>query len=140
MASIDVSDPEAIVIRNWRSTTRHGAGVWGRAGVAIGQDGSIYGGTGDSAFNAAQGIYGNTMFRLNPETLKLEDYYTPPNWEYVWKRDFDITASAMVFEYGDLELLVIGGKEGVLYLIDAANMGGRDPSRKPLHDAAALQR
>ena len=124
VASIDVSDPGGIVIRNWRATTRYGAGVWGRAGVAIGKDGSIYAGTGDSSFNAAQGIYGNTMFRLNPKTLKLEDYYTPPNWEYVWKRDFDITCSAMVFEYGDYELVVIGGKEGVLYLMNANNMGG----------------
>ena len=124
VASIDVSDPTAIVIRHWRSTPRYASGVWGRAGVAIGKDGSIYAGTGDGAFNAAQGLYGNTMFRLNPETLKLEDYFTPPNWDYVYKRDFDITVSATVFEYGDRELMVVGGKEGVVYLIDTANMGG----------------
>ncbi len=124
VASIDVSDPGAIVIRNWRATTRFGAGVWGRAGVAIGKDGSIYAGTGDSPFNAVKGVYGNTMFRLNPETLKLEDYFTPANWDYVYKRDFDITVSATVFEYRDYELMVIGGKEGVVYLIDTNNMGG----------------
>ena len=64
------------------------------------------------------------MFRLNPDTLELEDYFTPANWEYVWKRDFDITASAVVLEYKGRELVVIGGKEGVLYLMDAENMGG----------------
>ena len=98
VASIDVGDPMAIVIRNWRSTPRFGAGVWGRAGVAIGKDGSIYAGTGDSPFNAAKGIFGNTIFRLSPDTLKLEDYFTPANWDYVFKRDFDITVSATVFE------------------------------------------
>ena len=51
------------------------------------------------------------MFRLNPETLKLEDYYTPPNWDYVYKRDFDITVSATLFEYGDDELMVIAARK-----------------------------
>ncbi len=124
VTSIDVSNPENIVIRVWRSTPEYGAGVWGRAGVAIGRDGGIYAGTGDAPYNPGQRIFGNTMFRLDPETLELVDYYTPSNWEYVWKRDFDITASALVVEYKGRELVVIGGKEGVLYLMDAENMGG----------------
>ena len=124
VTSIDVSDPENIVIRVWRSTPEYGAGVWGRGGVAIGRDGAIYGGTGDAPYNPGLRIFGNTMFRLDPDTLKLVDYYTPANWEYVWKRDFDITASALVAEYKDKEYVIIGGKEGVLYLMDAENMGG----------------
>ena len=123
VVSIDVSDPVMPVIRHWRSA-RHGAGVWGRGGVALGADGSIYAGTGDGDFNAAQRNFGQTMFRLHPETLKLEDYFTPKNWDYVRKRDFDITASATVFPYKDRELVVLGGKEGVVYLMDADNMGG----------------
>ena len=124
VTSIDVSDPENIVIRVWRSTPEYGAGVWGRAGVAIGKDGGIYAGTGDAPYNPGLRIFGNTMFRLDPDTLKLVDYYTPTNWEYVWKRDFDITASAVVLDYKGRELVVIGGKEGVLYLMDAEDMGG----------------
>ncbi|MDE0107859.1 MAG: PQQ-binding-like beta-propeller repeat protein [Bryobacterales bacterium] len=124
VTSIDVSDPENIVIRVWRSTPEYGAGVWGRAGVAIGKDGGIYAGTGDAPYNPGLRIFGNTMFRLDPDTLKLVDYYTPTNWEYVWKRDFDITASALVLDYKSRELVVIGGKEGVLYLMDAEDMGG----------------
>ena len=124
VTSIDVSNPENIVIRVWRSTPEYGAGVWGRAGVAIGADGAIYGGTGDAPYNPGLRIFGNTMFRLDPDTLELVDYYTPTNWEYVWKRDFDITASALVVEYEGRELVLIGGKEGLLYLMDAENMGG----------------
>ena len=124
VSSIDVSNPENIVIRVWRSTPEYGAGVWGRGGAAIGKDGGIYAGTGDALYNPGRRIFGNTMFRLNPDTLELEDYFTPANWEYVWKRDFDITASAVVLEYKDRELVVIGGKEGVLYLMAADNMGG----------------
>ena len=124
VTSIDVSNPENIVIRNWRSTPEYGAGIWGRAGLTIGKDGAIYGGTGDAPYNPGLRIFGNTMFRLDPGTLELADYYTPPNWEYVWKRDFDITASALVLEYQGAEYVVIGGKEGVLYLMDATNMGG----------------
>jgi outer membrane protein assembly factor BamB len=124
VTSIDVSDPENFVIRVWRSTPEYGAGVWGRAGVAIGKDGGIYAGTGDAPYNPGLRIFGNTMFRLDPDTLKLVDYYTPANWEYVWKRDFDITASAVVLDYKGREYVIIGGKEGVLYLMDPENMGG----------------
>ena len=124
VTSIDVSDTENIVIRSWRSTPEYGAGIWGRAGVAIGRDGAIYAGTGDGPFNPGLRVFGNTMFRLDPDTLKLVDYYTPTNWEYVWKRDFDITASAVVVEYKGDEYVIIGGKEGVLYLMDATDMGG----------------
>ncbi len=124
VTSIDVSNPENFVIRAWRATPEYGAGVWGRAGVAIGRDGGIYAGTGDGPYNPGKRIFGNTMFRLDPDTLELVDYYTPANWEYVWKRDFDITASALVLDYQGQELVVIGGKEGLLYLMDAENMGG----------------
>lgn len=124
VTSIDVSNPENIVIRVWRSTPEYGAGVWGRAGVAIGRDGSVYGGTGDAPYNPGLRIFGNTMFRLDPDTLELVDYFTPANWEYVWKRDFDITASALVLDYKDKEYVVIGGKEGLLYFMDAEDMGG----------------
>ena len=124
VTSIDVSNPENFVIRVWRSTPEYGAGVWGRAGVAIGKDGGIYAGTGDAPYNPGLRIFGNTMFRLDPDTLKLVDYYTPANWEYVWKRDFDITASAVVLDYKGREYVIIGGKEGVLYLMDPENMGG----------------
>lgn len=124
VTSIDVSNPENIVIRVWRSTPEYGAGVWGRAGVSIGRDGGIYGGTGDAPYNPGQRIFGNTMFRLDPDTLELVDYYTPANWEYVWKRDFDITASAVLVEYEGRELVIIGGKEGLLYLMDSEDMGG----------------
>jgi len=124
VTSIDVSNPENITIRVWRSTPEYGAGVWGRAGVAIGRDGAIYGGTGDAPYNPGLRIFGNTMFRLDPDTLELVDYFTPSNWEYVWKRDFDITASALVVDYNDRELVIIGGKEGLLYLMDSEDMGG----------------
>ncbi len=124
VTSIDVSNPENIVIRSWRSTPEYGAGIWGRGGVAIGRDGGIYGGTGDGPYNPGRRIFGNTMFRLDPDTLELVDYFTPDNWEYIWKRDFDITASAVVLEYKERELAAIGGKEGVLYLMDTEDMGG----------------
>ena len=124
VSSIDVSNPENIVIRVWRSTPEYGAGVWGRAGVAIGRDGGIYAGSGDGPYNPERRVFGNTMFRLDPDTLELVDYYTPANWEYVWKRDFDITASALVVDYNGKEYVIIGGKEGILYLMDAENMGG----------------
>lgn len=123
VVSIDVSDPVMPVIRHWRSA-RFGAGVWGRGGAALGFDGALYSGTGDGDFNPARRQWGQTMFRLDPETLKLEDYFTPKNWDYVRKRDFDITTSPAVFRHKGRELLVLAGKEGLIYLMDGANMGG----------------
>ena len=130
VAAIDLADPVNYSIRVWRAA-RYAAGVWGRGGALIGRDGWIYGATGDGMFDPAENDFGQTMFALHPETLKLADYFTPANWDYVRKRDFDIGTTPVAFVYRNQELLAVGGKEGVVYLMAGARpdetvMGGGD--------------
>ena len=125
VASLDLGDPARPVVRHWRAA-RYGAGVWGRGGIVLGSQGRIFGATGDGDFDPAASDYGQTVFALDPETLQLLDYFTPRNWEYLKKRDFDMTASPVVFAYNDRQLLAVGGKEGLVYLMDTDRLGGDD--------------
>jgi len=126
----DVSDPVNYQIRNWRSA-KYAAGIWGRGGALIGKDGRVYGATGDGDWNPGERNYGQSVVALHPETLALVDYFTPENWDYVRKRDFDIGTSPVAFEYGGSEYVAVGGKEGLIYLVETAapgvqRMGGPD--------------
>ena len=125
VSSLDLSDPVRPVVRHWRAA-RYGAGVWGRGGIVLGSQGRMFGATGDGDFDPGASNYGQTMFALNPNTLQLLDYFTPRNWEYLKKRDFDMTASPVVFGYNGRQLLAVGGKEGLVYLMDADRLGGDD--------------
>ncbi len=119
---IDVSDPVNYEIQTWRAA-KYAAGIWGRGGALIGHDGRIYGATGDGDWNPAENNYGQSIIALDPKTLELVDYFTPENWDYVRKRDFDIGTSPVAFVYRDAEYLAVGGKEGLIYLAEAALPG-----------------
>ncbi len=59
--------------------------------------------------------------------LKLVDYFTPANHTYLTRKDLDMgSASPLVFTMGQREIVAAGGKEGVIYLLDAKHIGGPD--------------
>ena len=104
-----------------------GAGIWGRAGVAIGKDGTVYTETGDGNFDPAKGLYADAVLAVDGKSLELKDYYTPKNNRWVWKKDLDMgNMTPVVFPYRDKELIAASGKEGVIYMLDAKSMGGAD--------------
>jgi outer membrane protein assembly factor BamB len=120
--SIDLGDP-AKTIHHWRSGS---GGLWGVAGPAIGADGTVYAETGDGEYDPALNRYANSIVALAPKELKLKDWYTPSNAEWLLKRDLDMNVTPVVFRYRDRELVVGSGKEGRLFLLDAASLGGAD--------------
>jgi outer membrane protein assembly factor BamB len=124
--AMDLGDPERPVTE-FRSTTTGGAGIWGRAGVAIGFDGRIYAETGDGAWDPVAGKWADSVLALEPKTLKLADYYTPANRAWITKKDLDMGCmSPVVFRYKGREIVAAAGKEGVIYLLDAKSLGGAD--------------
>lgn len=130
--SIDLKDPNKTV-RSFFATTTGGAGIWGRAGVAIGFNGRIFAETGDGPYDTAAGKWSDTFLGLSPKDLKLDDYYTPANRAWITRKDLDMGCiSPVVFKYKNWELVAGGGKEGVLYLLDANKLGG-DDHRTPLY-------
>jgi outer membrane protein assembly factor BamB len=124
--SIDTRDVMRPVIRNLAVSNR-GAGIWGRGGPTIGANGRIYGATGDGRFDPAAGNYGSSVISASLDDLRVLDYYMPTNHRMVTRYDLDMGASSLVwFSVKDFNLVATGGKEGVLYMLDADDLGSKD--------------
>jgi outer membrane protein assembly factor BamB len=120
--SIDLNSPE----RPIRSFQAGPPGIWGRAGVAISPSGAVFEETGDGVYDPASGKFADTILGLTPD-LKLADYYTPTNREWLTRKDLDMgNITPAVFTLAGKEYLVGAGKEGRLYLLDATGLGGVD--------------
>jgi len=114
-------------------SARGGAGIWGRAGVAVSEGGMVFAGTGDGVYDAAKGNFPDTVLQLSAKDLKLVDYFTPVNHNYLTRKDLDMgSLSPTIFRWKDQEIVAAGGKEGVIYLLDAKQSGGGD-HKTPLY-------
>lgn len=130
--AMDVRDLRRTV-RHFFSTTTGGAGVWGRAGAAVSDAGVVWAETGDGPYDPAAGKYADTFLALSAKDLRLVDFYTPQNRDWITKKDLDMGCiSPVVFPFRRLELVAGGGKEGVLFLLDAKSPGGAG-HRTPLY-------
>ena len=107
------------------------AGVWqgGRA-PTIDKNGNAYFATGNGQWDGNRN-YGDSLlkFTVTTSSLVLDNYFTPWNEHSLYLNDDDLSGSGFTLlpdTFTGLqgkELLFGGGKEGVLYLIDAANLG-----------------
>jgi outer membrane protein assembly factor BamB len=135
--AMDLNAPDRPVT-HFLATTTGGAGIWGRAGVAVGFNGRVFAETGDGPYDPAAGKWADTFLGLAPKAAGLADYYTPANRAWITRKDLDMGCiSPVVFKYKSWELVAGGGKEGVLYLLDANKLGG-DDHRTPLYRSALI--
>jgi type 1 glutamine amidotransferase len=127
--SVDISQPDQ-PIRDFQAGR---PGIWGRAGVAISPvSGTVFAETGDGVFDPNAGSWGDTFLALSPRDLRVTDYYTPANREWLTRKDLDMGCmTPVVFEFNGKEYLVGGGKEGRLFLLDTSSLGGTS-HREPL--------
>lgn len=102
-------------------------GVW-QAGTGLSADdnGNVYFLTGNGSFDAAQANFGNCLVKLSRQ-LGLLDWFAPFNTQALSSQDADLGSSGAVL-LPDTDLLVGGGKEGRLYLIDRTNLGHFNPA------------
>ena len=125
--SIDVSDPQRPFIRELLLSRTDTAGIWGRGGAVIGNNGHVYGATADGVFNPDIGDYSLCVFSATVPDLKLESYFLPHNWAYLNRRDLDLgSASPLFFGWNNRNFVIHGAKEGFLYIFDADHPGGAD--------------
>jgi outer membrane protein assembly factor BamB len=103
-------------------------GLWGVAGPAIGNDGTIYFESGDHPYDAKAGLLSTSFqaYTFSDDAFTLKDYYTPSNYEWLTKRDLDMDTTPVVFPYEGRDVIVGGGKEGRFFLLDSKSMGGTD--------------
>jgi putative pyrroloquinoline-quinone binding quinoprotein len=103
-------------------------GLWGRTGAAIDSSGTAWAPTGDGRYDPATQTYGNGLVgaKVVGNELKLQDYYEPRNWAWLYSRDLDMQVTPAIFNFKGRELMVTGSKECRVYLLDPKNAGGDD--------------
>ncbi|HWD41808.1 MAG TPA: hypothetical protein VG944_23410, partial [Fimbriimonas sp.] len=106
-------------------------GIW-QAGAGLASDGaSIFCTTGHGMFNAGNGSYGDSVIRLNSD-LTVPDFFAPADQSALNNADSDFGSGGVVLlppsvgSAAHQNLLVAVGKEGSIFLLDAANLGGND--------------
>jgi hypothetical protein len=109
-------------VTTWKT---NGGSIAGSAGAAFGADGTLYAATADGDYTPAS--YSDSVVSLEPKTLKLRDYFTPGKSEF--------NSSPVVFSYRGRDLLAASNRDGRLYLLDGAALGGAD-HRTPLSTSA----
>ena len=130
IVGIDVADPDRLVTHFYTSHGK-GSGPWGRAGVTKTPFG-IVAQTADGAYDPASGRWGNSVVELD-RNVSVVDSFAPPNMDYINKWDLDLGSSSPVsFPFDDRTLVASTAKEGVIYLMDAKDLGGAD-HRTPLY-------
>jgi hypothetical protein len=110
------------------------SGIWeGDTGPAADNAGNIFLATGNGRFDAGKGgrDYGDSLLKLNGESLKLSDYFAPYNAENLDANDSDLGSGGPMLlpdQPGAYpHLAVVEGKGGVLYLVDRDHMGHWQP-------------
>jgi hypothetical protein len=80
------------------------------------------------------------VLKLAPKVTRLLDSFTPSNWQFLNSQDLDLgSASSDAFTFQNRMLIAVAGKEGFLYLLDAADLGGGRPSHAtPLYKSPQL--
>ncbi len=103
------------------SPSDNGAGIWqGGNGAAADAAGNIYWVTGNGTWDGATN-FSETVIKANA-TLAMLDWHTPTNPQSLDDEDADLTSTGPLLLSGT-SLLVTGGKDGYLRLINTANMG-----------------
>src|SRR6185295_18732625 len=100
-------------------------GFWhSGGGLAADGTGNLYGLTGNGSFNgdtAGGRNFGNSFLKVSPTGVLL-DWFTPYNWSFLNATDEDLGIQNALL-VPNTSLIVAGGKEGVMYVLDRNNMG-----------------
>ena len=126
--SLDTGAASLQQVAFWASTpTGSDGGIWQSGqGPAADAAGSVYLVTGNGTFDANSGgaNYGDSFVRLRLEDgqLVVKDYFTPCNERFLSGIDLDLGSGGPVLVPGT-DLLLSGGKQGIVYLLSRSNLG-----------------
>lgn len=106
-------------------------GIWGGGGGLAADADNIYAMTGNGNFdaNTTGGTdYGDSVLKLSTSTsLGVADYFTPDDQATLFSNDTDLGSGSPLLLPGT-SLLVGGGKDGILRLINTNSMGKFNPT------------
>jgi len=103
------------------------AGIWMSGYGPASADGSVYFATGDGTFDTSNPTFpqlANSVVKVKlvGGKIQVQDFYTPQNQAFLKALDADLGSGGPV-PLPNSHLLLAGGKEGRLYLIDRNDMG-----------------
>lgn len=99
-------------------------GFAGSAGTAIGNDGTVYVQVAYPKADDAKHFY-ETVVALTPKDLKVKDYFRLGN-KSLKNGVTDTGISPVVFSAPARDLIIAGGSDGKVYLLDSRSLGGTD--------------
>ena len=119
----DAASLQQVMVHN---TTPDGGlgGIWhSGGGLTADEAGNLYALTGNGSFNGHTGgrNFGNSFLKISPAGTLL-DWFTPFNWSFLNATDQDLGVQNALLIPGT-NLLLGGGKEGVMYVLNRTNMG-----------------
>jgi len=124
ISAVKLDDPQHKIM----SFNAGSGGAWGRRGAVIDSTGTAWTTTGDGVYDPTSDPprYANSVIgvQIVGDELKLKDYYTPTNWDWLRKRDLDPNNTPTVFNFKGRELMAASGKECRVYLLDPKSLGG----------------
>jgi hypothetical protein len=124
VSAMDISDPSHPQLSRFLTGRGRPAGPWGRGGPVAGPQG-VYVQTADGNRDAAGGIFGNAVIAVAPKAYGIADSFTPPSWKNLNAKDLDLgSGGPVIFPFKNRTLLATSSKEGVVYVLDAKNLGG----------------
>ncbi len=118
-----------------RGTKSEGrGGIWmSGEGPSLDEDGNLYLATGDGSYNGIT-EFGDSVLKLRIEgaagrrRIRVRDWFTPTNQKFLKENDVDLGSGGVVL-LPDTHLMLAGGKEGRMFLLDQDNLGhGRMPA------------
>ena len=140
VAAVKLDDPQHKVM----TFNAGSGGAWGRRGVTLDSSGTAWTTTGDGIYDPTSDPprYANSVVgvQLVDGEMKLKDYYTPRNWDWLRKRDLDPNNTPMIVHVqGPRADRRVG--QGVPRLPARSEVAGRRRSPDAaVQDAALLQR
>jgi outer membrane protein assembly factor BamB len=127
VTAVDLRDPAHPLVTRFYTSDGRPSGPWERGGVTRGPNNTLLLETADGLYDPAAGQYGISILMLAPKAARLMDMFTPKNWRYMNSKDLDWSASPIVFPFAGKTLVAVAGKEGVIDLLDASDLGGGPP-------------
>ena len=97
-------------------------GIWqGGRGIATDGLGNIYLSTAGGYYDGVSN-FGSSTLKFTGPSLKLTDWFTPSNHEYLFLQNIDLSAGGVTL-IPNSPFMFSGGKEGVIFLLNRNDMG-----------------
>jgi FKBP-type peptidyl-prolyl cis-trans isomerase/outer membrane protein assembly factor BamB len=108
----------------FNATPNHNmGGIWmSGAGPAFDSSGNVYVSTGNGSYNGTS-EFGESLVKLGKRHLQPLDFFAAANFNTLNEFDLDFGTQGPTMLPGT-NRLIVGGKEGKVYLLDTANLGG----------------